>query len=98
MVELKQQLPFIVLLFVVMYFFMIRPQLQKAKKERKFTEDLKKGDRIVMKSGLHGKIFDFSEKNNAVIIETNAGKLTYDKSAISLELSQKLNAPAEKSK
>ena len=88
----------IILLFVVMYFFMIRPQLQKAKKERKFTEDLKKGDRIVMKSGLHGKIFDFSEKNNAVIIETNAGKLTYDKSAISLELSQKLNAPAEKSK
>ena len=79
-----------------MYFFMIRPQVQKAKKEKKFAEGLKKGDRIVTKSGLHGKVFDFSEKNNAVIIETGSGKLTYDKSAISLEMSQKLNRPADK--
>ena len=77
-----------------MYFFMIRPQMQKAKKERKFTAELKKGDRVVTKSGLHGKVFDFSEKNNAVIIETGAGKLTFDKSAISLEMSEKLNKPA----
>ncbi|AXT58495.1 protein translocase subunit yajC [Aquimarina amphilecti] len=93
------QLPFILLIFVVMYFFMIRPQMQKAKKEKKFAEELKKGDRVVTKSGLHGKVFDFSEKNNAVVIETGAGKLTFDKSAISLEMSQKLNAPpAEKKK
>ena len=77
-----------------MYFFMIRPQMQKAKKEKKFAEDLKKGDRVVTKSGLHGKVFDFSEKNNAIIIETGAGKLTFDKSAISLEMSEKLNKPA----
>ncbi|MDH7446948.1 preprotein translocase subunit YajC [Aquimarina sp. 2201CG14-23] len=87
------QLPFILLIFVVMYFFMIRPQMQKAKKEKKFAAELKKGDRVVTKSGLHGKVFDFSEKNNAVVIETGAGKLTFDKSAISLEMSQKLNAP-----
>ncbi len=79
-----------------MYFFMIRPQMQKAKKERKFADELKKGDRVVTKSGLHGKVFDFSEKNNAVIIETGSGKLTFDKSAISLEMSQKLNNPTEK--
>ncbi|GAA4276459.1 hypothetical protein GCM10022259_11830 [Aquimarina mytili] len=70
--------------------------MQKAKKERKFADELKKGDRIVTKSGLHGKVFDFSEKNNAVIIETGSGKLTFDKSAISLEMSQKLNTPTEK--
>ena len=93
MEQIQSFLPFI-LIFVVMYFFMIRPQMQKAKKERKFTEDLKKGDRVVTKSGLHGKVFDFSEKNNAVIIETGAGKLTFDKSAISLEMSDKLNKPA----
>ncbi|WP_103864535.1 preprotein translocase subunit YajC [Aquimarina sp. I32.4] len=93
--QIQQFLPFI-LIFVVMYFFMIRPQMQKAKKEKKFAEDLKKGDRVVTKSGLHGKIFDFSEKNNAIIIETGAGKLTYDRSAISLEMSQKLNQPVEK--
>ncbi|UZO80439.1 preprotein translocase subunit YajC [Aquimarina sp. ERC-38] len=90
MEAIQQFAPFI-LIFVVMYFFMIRPQMQKAKKERKFAEELKKGDRIVTKSGLHGKVFDFSEKNNAVIIETGSGKLTFDKSAISLEMSQKLN-------
>ncbi|WP_103071275.1 preprotein translocase subunit YajC [Aquimarina sediminis] len=93
--QIQQFLPFI-LIFVVMYFFMIRPQMQKAKKEKKFAEELKKGDRVVTKSGLHGKVFDFSEKNNAVIIETGSGKLTYDKSAISLEMSQKLNQPADK--
>lgn len=92
MEAIQQFAPFI-LIFVVMYFFMIRPQMQKAKKEKKFAEELKKGDRIVTKSGLHGKVFDFSEKNNAVIIETGSGKLTYDKSAISLEMSQKLNTP-----
>ncbi len=94
MEQIQSFLPFI-LIFVVMYFFMIRPQMQKAKKERKFAEELKKGDRVVTKSGLHGKVFDFSEKNNAVIIETGSGKLTFDKSAISLEMSQKLNKPAE---
>ncbi|SHI68506.1 preprotein translocase subunit YajC [Aquimarina spongiae] len=97
MEQIQSFLPFI-LIFVVMYFFMIRPQMQKAKKEKKFAEDLKKGDRVVTKSGLHGKVFDFSEKNNAVIIETGAGKLTFDKSAISLEMSQKLNMPATEKK
>lgn len=95
--QIQSFLPF-VLIFVVMYFFMIRPQMQKAKKEKKFAEELKKGDKVVTKSGLHGKVFDFSEKNNAVIIETGSGKLTYDKSAISLEMSQKLNQPAVEKK
>jgi len=93
MEQIQQFLP-LILIFVVMYFFMIRPQMQKSKKERKFAEELKKGDRVVTKSGLHGKVFDFSEKNNAVIIETGAGKLTFDKSAISLDMSSKLNTPA----
>ncbi|RZS93163.1 preprotein translocase subunit YajC [Aquimarina brevivitae] len=93
MEQLQSFLPFL-LIIVVMYFFMIRPQMQKAKKEKKFAAELKKGDRVITKSGLHGKVFDFSEKNNAVVIETGAGKLTFDKSAISMDMSQKLNAPA----
>ncbi len=90
--QIQSFLPFI-LIFVVMYFFMIRPQMQKAKKEKKFAAELKKGDKVITKSGLRGKVFDFSEKNNAIIIETGSGKLTYDRSAISLEMSQKLNQP-----
>ncbi len=97
MENIQQFLPYIAI-FGVMYFFMIRPQMQKAKKEKKFAEALKKGDRVVTKSGLHGKVFDFSEKNNAVIIETGAGKLTYDKSSISFDMSAKLNEPEEADK
>lgn len=85
-------------MFVVLYFFMIRPQMQKAKKEKQFAESLKKGDRVITKSGLHGKIFDFSEKNNTVVIETGSGKLTFDRSSISMEMSQKLNAPVTEKK
>ena len=59
--------------------------------EKKFAEELKKGTRVVTKSGLHGRVADVSEKLNAVVLETGAGKLTFDRSAISLELSSKLN-------
>ncbi|MDT0646370.1 preprotein translocase subunit YajC [Zunongwangia sp. F260] len=85
----------IILMFVVVYFFMIRPQMKKAKQEKTFVEDLKRGDRIVTKSGMHGKILDFSEKNNAVIIETGAGKITFDRSSISMEMSKKMNEPVK---
>ncbi len=83
----------IILMFVVVYFFMIRPQMKKAKQEKVFASNLKKGDRIVTKSGMHGKIVDFSEKNNSVVIETGSGKITFDRSSLSMEMSQKLNAP-----
>lgn len=83
----------LVLVFVVLYFFMIRPQMKKQKQEKSFLESIKRGDKIITKSGLHGKIADMSEKLNAVILETGSGKMTFDKSALSYELSQKLNAP-----
>lgn len=90
--QLSSFLP-LILMFAVVYFFMIRPQMKRAKQEKKFIEELKKGDRVITKSGMHGKIFDFSEKNNAVIIETGAGKITFDRSSISMEMSKKLNTP-----
>ena len=92
MEQLTQFAP-IILMFVVVYFFMIRPQMKRAKLEKNFAAELKKGDRIITKSGMHGKIVDFSEKNNSVIIETGAGKITFDRSSISMELSKKLNEP-----
>ncbi len=88
----------IILMFVVVYFFMIRPQMKKAKQEKVFASNLKKGDRIVTKSGMHGRIVDFSEKNNSVVIETGAGKITFDRSSLSMEMSQKLNEPGSSEK
>jgi len=78
---------------VVVYLFMIRPQMQRQKKEKKFAQELKRGDRVVTKSGLHGKILDLND-DGTCILESGAGKLKFERSALSLEMSQKLNAPA----
>ena len=86
-------LPF-VLMFVVVYFFMIAPQMKRAKKEKKFAAEIKRGDKVITKSGLHGKIAELNDKDNSCVIETMAGKLKFDRSAISMEMSSKLNAPA----
>jgi preprotein translocase subunit YajC len=95
--QLGSLLP-LVLIFVVLYFFMIRPQMKKQKKEKSFIESIKRGDKVVTKSGLHGKVADMSEKLDAIIIETGAGKMTFDKSSLSYELTQKITAPAKDSK
>ncbi|KJD33439.1 preprotein translocase [Tamlana nanhaiensis] len=94
---LSSLLPF-VLMFVVVYFFMIAPQMKRAKKEKKFAAELKRGDKVVTKSGLHGKIAELNDKDSSCVIETLAGKLKFDRSAISMEMSQKLNAPVAEKK
>lgn len=90
MEELGKFMPFI-LMFVVVYFFMIAPQMKRAKKEKKFNAELKKGDKVVTKSGLHGKVLELNDKDNTCVIETMSGKLKFDRSSISMELSAKLN-------
>jgi preprotein translocase subunit YajC len=90
------QLPFLLLMLVVFFFFIILPQQRRQKKEKNFMTALKKGDRIITKSGLHGKIFEVNEKDNTCIIETLAGKLKVERSAISLELSAKLQPKTSK--
>jgi preprotein translocase subunit YajC len=89
-----QFLPFI-LMFVVVYFFMIAPQMKRAKKEKKFAAELKRGDKIITKSGLHGKVLELNDKDGSCVIETLSGKLKFDKSALSMEMSAKLNAPVK---
>ena len=77
------------LMFVVIYFFMIRPQQQRSKNEKAFESGLKVGDKIITKSGLHGKVSELAD--TTVIIETMSGKLKMERSAISLEMSSALN-------
>ena len=83
----------IILMFVVVYFFMIAPQMKRSKQEKKFASELKRGDKIITKSGMHGKIVELNEKDNSCVIETMAGKIKFDRSSISMEMSKKLNAP-----
>lgn len=93
---LSGQLPFLLLMLVVFFFFIILPQQRRQKKEKNFMRDMKKGDRVITKSGIHGKIMELNDKDNTCIVETLAGKLKIERSAISLELSAKLNTASQK--
>jgi preprotein translocase subunit YajC len=84
------------LLFVVMIVFFILPQMRKQKKEKNFVSALKKGDKVMMKSGMYGKIAELNDSDNTCIIETSAGKIKFDRSAISSEMTMKLNKPVVK--
>ena len=88
MEQIQKFAPFI-LMFVVIYFFMIRPQQKRAKQEKQFEADLKAGDKIVTKSGIHGKIAELAD--TTIVIETMSGKLKMERSAISMEMSAALN-------
>ncbi|PWU68367.1 preprotein translocase subunit YajC [Gracilibacillus dipsosauri] len=71
----------LILMIVIFYFLLIRPQQKKQKQVRQMQSDLKKGDKIVTIGGFHGTVHALDE--DTVIIITNEGtKLTYDRSAI----------------
>ncbi|MGJ8666476.1 MAG: preprotein translocase subunit YajC [Patiriisocius sp.] len=93
---MEQFLP-LILLFGVMYFFLIRPSMQKQKKEKKYIQEIKSGDKVVTKSGLHGKILSLND-DGTCIIESGAGKMKFERSALSMELSQKQNIPPKENK
>ena len=82
-----------VLIIVVFYFFMIRPQVKKQKDQKKYVEELKKGDKVITKcpyavAGL------LEVGDTTFLIETEGGgKIRHDKSSISLEASKALNTP-----
>ena len=86
----------LILILLVFYFFIIAPQIKRSKKEKQFAAALKKGDRVITKSGMHGKIAALNDKDNSCVIETLAGKIKFERSSLSIELTQKLNAPAKK--
>lgn len=81
-------------MILVFYFFMIRPQAQKAKKAKNFQEGLQKGDRIVTIAGIHGTVYRVND-DNTIQMEVSPGSyLKIERSAISLEWSEQLNKPA----
>jgi preprotein translocase subunit YajC len=92
--QIQSFLP-IILLFMVMYLFLIRPQMKKQKQEKQFSAAIKVGDKVITKSGLHGKILSLND-DGTCIIESGAGKMKFERSALSMEMSSKLNAPAKK--
>ena len=82
----------LLLFSVFIIFFIVLPQRKKLKQEKKFFGELKKGMKVITNSGLHGKILELND-DVTCIIETGAGKMKFDKTAISVDKSSKLNAP-----
>lgn len=94
MEQIGQFLPML-LIIVVFYFFMIRPQMKKAKDHKKYVEELKKGDKVITTSGIHGKIVEMNDSTFLIEVESGT-KIRFEKSSISLEASKALNQPATK--
>jgi len=71
------------MIFAVMYFFMIRPQIKKQKQEREYRSTLKQGDSVITIGGIYGKITDVKE--DSFVIEVHGGtKLKVSKTAVSM--------------
>tara|TARA_B100000029_G_scaffold70829_1_gene62888 strand:+ start:240 stop:515 length:276 start_codon:yes stop_codon:yes gene_type:complete len=69
--EILQQLgslPIFIIMFLIIYFLMIRPQSQQQKKHSNMINNLKKGDKIVTRGGLIGKVVDFQGTDNKNIV------------------------------
>jgi preprotein translocase subunit YajC len=71
-------------IIVVFYFFMIRPQQKKSKEQKKFTEDIKVGDKVVTIGGAHGRIAEI-EDDTVVLEVERGGRIRFSKSSISME-------------
>jgi preprotein translocase subunit YajC len=80
-------------LLIVFFVFIILPPITRSKNEKKFASSLKRGTRVITKSGMYGKVFEINDKDDSCIIETQAGKIKFDRQAISMDLTQKLNKP-----
>lgn len=78
---------FLLLIFIVFWFFMIRPQIKKQKAQQKFRDAITKGDKIVTIGGIHGKVIEVQD--NTFIIEVEGqNRLKIEKNAVSMESTQ----------
>ena len=70
-------------MFVIMYFFMIRPQMKKAKEAKKFQDGIGVGDKIVTVGGIHGKVVEVDD--TTVVIGLDQGRMRIEKAALSAD-------------
>jgi preprotein translocase subunit YajC len=84
------------LVFVIFYFFIIRPQNKKQKDTEKMISAVKKGDKVVTIGGVHGEVTSTKEKTVIVKVDENC-KIEFSRSAIAtVEIDEKEAAKAEK--
>lgn len=81
-------------MFLILWLFMIRPQAKKAKEQKNYIENLKKGDKIVTIAGIHANIYRINEDGTLQIEVSPGSYLKIEKSAISQEWSINVNKAA----
>ncbi|MCH1437883.1 preprotein translocase subunit YajC [Flavobacteriales bacterium] len=72
----------LILIVVIMYFFMIRPQVKKQKAEAKYRAEIQKGDKVVTIGGIHAKVLEVNEDSLLIQADGGTSKLKINKSAI----------------
>ena len=77
-------------IILVFYFFMIRPQQKKAKDQKKFIDEVKKGDYVITIGGAHGHVAELDGDTFILEVE-KGGRIRFNKSAISLEATKAAN-------
>lgn len=71
----------IILMFVIMWLFMIRPQRKQQKELEKFRKELKKGDKVITAGGIYGSVAEIEEKTILLRVDTDV-KIRVDKNSI----------------
>jgi len=84
----------LVLVFVIFYFMLIRPQQRKTRERNAMLRALKKGDKVTTIGGLHGTIVELTD--DTVVLKVNdVTKLTFDRSAVN-NVTARAEAKADK--
>ena len=85
---------FLGLMILVFWMFMIRPQAKKAKEQKKFSENMQKGDKIVTIAGIHGTVNKVND-DGTLMLETSPGSyMKIEKSSVSMEWTANINKAA----
>ncbi len=77
----------LILIFVVMWFFMIRPQRKQQKELQKFRDGLKKGDKVVTIGGIYGTVVEIKEKTLLIEVDSSV-KIKVDKNSVVKDFSE----------
>lgn len=85
------QFIFLALMILVFWLFFIRPQAKRAKNQRKFVDELQKGDKVITLAGIHGTINKINE-DGTINLEISPGSyIKMEKASISMEMTNNLN-------
>ncbi len=86
----------IILIFIIMYFVLFRPQIKRQKEQAKLVASIKTGDRVITASGIHGMVSNVKDRTVIVKIADNV-KIEMEKSSVATVLNPDAAAPAKSS-